>query len=877
MSPSLLDRRQRNVTGAGLFLLLSLALLGVGARMGSLAQHAPAPPLRLEHHRGEFKQPPFFTLLDRDGRALARSLPTYAIEASPYNLWLGHTPERIVAGLAAALELDADGAAALTDTLLGLDAAGDVVVDRWPLTRDEAVALSKWIASGGPGEGQALPGFRLESLELDEEHRALLAAAGAGPWFNLVWRPQVALSQSTRERLVPGLVDRGGAAAHWVRSLAKGIAPFFEGARERELALLRARGQIEPPRFHLLAADLAPSRGLAAELRAMIVGARQPRDPDEWVFIGPPHEWVFDGLMPRRHVEVADVLPIERLGAIRALIAEEQLSEYQLWLQPTSERVYPLGESGIVGTWEWLPSVEPVPEGAEPETVLRPSRGLEHFGYSVLRALERARAGDGGAREVPLVEGGPSLRPDHLVAGAGDGFERLMLRPRRPGHPRDYYVARSEGVAPAELESTLDLDLERTVGLRLERLVAEHDAALAMAVAIELDSREVLAVDWRSKYGAITFPPLQHGFTPGSTFKLVTMALALQERLVRPEETLDVGQGAFRVEPPAGRRGRARVIREAEGYARGVVTAATCVARSSNAGMVQIGLRVPVAVWKRATADLGYGEPACPELLAPGLLNLAGRVGESDTRGGDPWERRRSHASVSFGDSITTNLLQHASALCALLDDGAWRPLRFARAVVADGERHALVDERRRQVVRPDVVRDLRAMMAEGARTGTCKDLARPAGLVLRTKTGTTEKLAFDVCEHKYRAEHARALERGEVWDDAAARRRLRGDFAPRATCYAPSIAVLAAHPVTGREVLVFLFVDDPHGEEKFGSKVAGPAAVDILCAALDIDPPGAPAAREPVAPPVLVEPGADLPWEPSARARPGPTEVASW
>ncbi|QDU66703.1 penicillin-binding transpeptidase domain-containing protein [Engelhardtia mirabilis] len=874
MSPALLDRRQRNVTGAGLFLLLSLALVGVGARMGTLAQTVPTPAKRLTHDRGEFKQPPFFTLLDRDGRALARSLPTYAVEASLYNLWLGHTPERIIDGLAEALDLDDAGRDELRDTMLDLDQAGERRVTRWPLTQVEALALSEWIGAGGPGDsGRPVPGFRLERYAPDPDvaDAVALLADVSGPFFELVWRPQVVLSEETRERVCSELDGMRGAAARWVRVLGQGLAPFFEAARERELALMRAKGEADAPRYHVLAADIAPSRGLAAELRSMLVGDANAPDPDEWIFVGPLHEWVFDGLMPRRHAELAALLPVEHLETVRALIESEDISAYQLWLQPTAERVYPLGESGVVGSWEWLPPLDPEPtvDGRDPDPVLRPSRGLEHLGFTVLRAIEQSEG-----PEIPLVEDGLTLRLDHLVAGEGDELQRLLLRPRRPGTPRDYYLDRRDGIHPAELETTLDLDLQAYLGQRLQRVVEGQDAALVMAVAIELESREVLAMDWRSKYGSITFPPLQHGFTPGSTFKLVTMALALQQGVVTPNELINVGEGQFQVSPPEGRRGRARIIREAEGFARGVITAAMCVARSSNAGMVQIGLRVPVAVWKRATADLGYGTAACPELLASGLLNVDGQIGESDTRGGDPWERRRSHASVSFGDSITTTLLQHAAAISALLDDGAWRPLRFARGLEVDDGYHELVDARSCQVVRPEIPGQLRAMMAMGATIGTGKDLVRPAGLTLYSKTGTTEKLAFDVCEHKYRSEYSHALETGADWDDAAVRSRLRGDFSPRRACYVPSIVVMAAHPETGREVLVMLVVDDPHGDEKFGSKVAGPAAVDVLCRALGLRAPSEPVAQAQEQPVLDLAPGADLPWAPAASAA---AEVSPW
>lgn len=903
MSP-MLDRRQRHVTATGLFLLLILALIGVGMRMGSLASEPTALRDPLELETRDFREPPLFSVTDRNGQLLAQSVETFSIEASPFHLWLGHTPERIVRGLADALELDAPGAERLARDLMGLDGEGRIRVTRWPLTRDEAVAIAEWIRAGGPGNGAPLEGIELERVE-DwpqsaeganelERRRLELTATTEGPYYELVWEPSVLLSEQVRERALPSLARGRGRAARWVRALSDDLFALLEGPRERERAVLRRAWEADPlpfeqrplPRCYELAADRVRRDGFLAGLRDLLVGPAVVPPPEAWVFVGPEREWVFDGLMPRRHALVVEQLDVARLEAVRDFIAEEQLSEYELALEPTSRRLHPFGELGVVGTSEWWSAVDALP--GDP-AVERPTRGLENLGYLLLREVEqregdprvpgsagyhgrkiaqRTESGEKGPRGSEDARGEDGARPEpgpapHLVSGSADRIERRLMRPRRPGEPHDYYLGRDRGLEPAEVVATLDVELQLALGGALEGVVEQHEASLAMGVVVDLQSREVLALDWRSPYRVTAFPPLQFGFTPGSTFKLVTAALALDAGVIRPDDVFDVGHGSHVVrETTSSGRVRTRTVHEAEGFASGRITAAECLAHSSNAGMVQIGHRVTVETWKSKTAELGYGAPACPELLASGLSNRAGRVGESEASGGDPWGLRRSHTSVSFGDSVTTTLLQHAQALATLLDDGCFRPLRFARAWQVDGMLQPIPAQQGRRVVSPEVPAQLRAMMRLGAAVGTGKSLERPEALVLHSKTGTTEKLAADVCSHKYWGAYTRALEQGEVFDDSAERRRLRGDFAPRRACYVSSICVMAASPTDGRPLMVLLVVDDPHGRDRFGSKVAGPAAVEVLCRALGLETEARVAEADPDAHRVLLERAGLLPWD---------------
>jgi hypothetical protein len=138
-------------------------------------------------------------------------------------------------------------------------------------------------------------------------------------------------------------------------------------------------------------------------------------------------------------------------------------------------------------------------------------------------------------------------------------------------------------------------------------------------------------------------------------------------------------------------------------------------------------------------------------------------------------------------------------------------------------------------------------MMAMGASEGTgerCTErllqAAAECGLsgldreafALGTKTGTAQLVSTEICKHVELAERARCREQGlEFTRERYA--SLRSMERPHRGCYTSSMCAVARRPSDGREIMVLVVVDEPRGREKFGSKVAGPAAVDVLAEAL--------------------------------------------
>jgi cell division protein FtsI/penicillin-binding protein 2 len=489
-------------------------------------------------------------------------------------------------------------------------------------------------------------------------------------------------------------------------------------------------------------------------------------------------------LMPTGHcVGVRDV-PMERVLALQALLKEEGVSPLQMRLARGRDRRYPGGDLEIFGSWGRI-------RGDEPEPL--PRDGLELLAEHVF---------DDG------ILG--------LAAPLPSAYAFVVQRNQSLGRTQ-YFVDSREAEAAPRVITTLDLDLLRTVRHELELVMETHAPALAMAIAIDLASGDVLAVDSIEKYPVQPFAPVYYAFTPGSTFKVLTMALALEAGAVRPDEGIDVGDGSANRLPEC-----KRTIREAEGSRSGVISAAECLAYSMNIGLVRIGQRLDDGFFRGKLLELGYARvpqaglgPEHPGMLPP-----------------LPWGKNWEQASVSFGHEVMTTLWQHAAGLAAVARGGLWRPLRLLAAVEQGGMRHELPLDPGRSVLSPEACATVRSMMAMGADVGTGRRTKRP-GLVLGTKTGTAEKVPSEVCAHVAGAARAAAEAAGRTFggQDYEA---LRGLPRPhKRSCYTSSMCIVGRRAAGGGEVLVLVVVDEPTGKQKFGSDVAGPAAVNILADAL--------------------------------------------
>ena len=268
------------------------------------------------------------------------------------------------------------------------------------------------------------------------------------------------------------------------------------------------------------------------------------------------------------------------------------------------------------------------------------------------------------------------------------------------------------------------------------------------------------------------------GFTyePGSTFKAITVAGALQDGDVTPTTSFDLAPQIQVAD---------RVIHDAEVRGPETMTTAQILAKSSNVGAITIGLGMGKVRFDHWVRRFGFGKPTGVDLPGEerGLVLPVSRYSGS------------SMGTMPIGQGISVTPMQMATAYSAIANGGVLRPPHVLRRI---GGRRVPAPKGHRIISRRTAAQ-LREML-EGAFApgGTASEVSIP-GYKLSGKTGTANKI--DPATGQYSTSRYIASFMG---------------FAP------------ALHP----KLLIGVMVDEPQGAI-YGGVVAAPAFGKIASFAL--------------------------------------------
>lgn len=375
-----------------------------------------------------------------------------------------------------------------------------------------------------------------------------------------------------------------------------------------------------------------------------------------------------------------------------------------------------------------LRDLESPPNGAE-----EPIRGLlveaEGHRYYPERALGGPLLGfvapDGTGKD------GVELELDGELGG-----QRELLRGLRD---RSGHLLFMDGIqdertlAGHDLYLTIDQGIQNLAERELARAAQTFEAIGGSVVVVSPETGEILALanwpsynpnDYRfSEPATRRLRAITDRFEPGSTAKIVTLAAALEGKVVRPDERVFAENGAYRIDNVT--------IRDT--HSSGWLTLAQCLAVSSNICLGKVGMKVGAQGMYDMFRRFGFGQETGLPLPgeAAGVLQPRGR----------PWVQLET-ATAAFGQGISVTNLQMAMATAAIANGGRLMEPQLVRRVLSGtGE---LVRESaphvRRQVVSGAVARTIAEMMVgvtEGNGTGAP---ARIEGFTVAGKTGTAQK-----------------------------------------------------------------------------------------------------------------------------------------
>ena len=395
-----------------------------------------------------------------------------------------------------------------------------------------------------------------------------------------------------------------------------------------------------------------------------------------------------------------------------------------------------------------------------PEAAIAARLGSSRSFVSVVPKIDMAQAAAVRAAKIPGVQLVPDTRrlypkgqlaaavlgfvgtENHGLAGLEYFYEKVV-----GGRPGEYILLtdarrstygeaeRPNGRPPQEGSSlvlSLDSGIQFAAEKELDAAVSERHARSGSIVVLDPSNGEILAMASAPGFDPNTFNrfpaesrrnrAVADAYEPGSTFKIVTGGLALENRLVTPDEIIETGDGTIRVGNVT--------ISENENHRYGALTLAGVFEHSSNIGIIRVGLRLgPERLYAGASA-FGIGKDTGVDLPGEniGIFRPLPR-----------WSFL-SNAEISMGQEVAVTALQLARVVAVVANGGLLvRPHLVTRIVEPDGSSRLAAEPVPVRVLSESTARSLSDILVGVVERGTGTRGAIP-GFTVAGKTGTAQK-----------------------------------------------------------------------------------------------------------------------------------------
>ncbi|RST75401.1 stage V sporulation protein D [Siminovitchia acidinfaciens] len=368
---------------------------------------------------------------------------------------------------------------------------------------------------------------------------------------------------------------------------------------------------------------------------------------------------------------------------------------------------------------------------------------------------------------------------------------------RRMPDMSDDYEAPVDGY---NLKLTIDTRIQTIMERELDNAEAQFKPDGIVAIAMDPNNGEILAMSSRPSFDPADFRdvpqeiynrnlPIWSTYEPGSTFKIITLAAALEEGLVDLEHDHFYDRGSVKV-------GGANLRCWKKG-GHGSQSFLEVVQNSCNPGFVELGDRLGKEKLFNYIRGFGFGQKTGIDLAGEGtgILFKMDQVG--------PVEQ----ATTAFGQGVSVTPIQQVSAVAAAVNGGTLYQPYIAKELVDPitgtvAMRKTPVAKRR--VISEKTSKELRhaleSVVAQGTGRNAFIDTYRVGG-----KTGTAQK-----------AKDGRYLENNHI------------------------VSFIGFAPADDPQLVIYAAVDNPKGTIQFGGTVAAPVVGKIMedsLRALDVKP----------------------------------------
>ncbi|MFC4404672.1 stage V sporulation protein D [Gracilibacillus xinjiangensis] len=351
----------------------------------------------------------------------------------------------------------------------------------------------------------------------------------------------------------------------------------------------------------------------------------------------------------------------------------------------------------------------------------------------------------------------------------------------------DKYTPPQDGM---NLQLTIDHQVQTIIERELDIAVEKYNPDGAIAIAVNPNNGSVLGMSSRPTFDPANYQdiaaevynrnlPIWSTYEPGSTFKIITLAAALEENKVDLLEDEYIDSGSIEV------GGTHLHCWKSGGH--GHQTFLEVVQNSCNPGFIVLGQKLGKEKLFSYINDFGFGTKTGIDLQgeANGILFKLDNVGPVEL------------ATTSFGQGVSVTPIQQVMAVSAAINGGYLYEPYIVQSLL-DPVSGNVIDEKepvmKRKVISKDTSKQVRDALEHVVAVGTGRN-AYVEGYRVGGKTGTAQKVGED----------GRYMENNYV------------------------VSFIGFAPANDPEIVVYVAIDNPKGTVQFGGTVAAPIVGTIM------------------------------------------------
>jgi cell division protein FtsI (penicillin-binding protein 3) len=377
---------------------------------------------------------------------------------------------------------------------------------------------------------------------------------------------------------------------------------------------------------------------------------------------------------------------------------------------------------------------------------------------------------------------GVEYKKNDFLSGT-HGYKKILIDARR--RVVDNLSEVSVPVDGKDVHLTIDKRLQHIAFQSLKKTINDSEAISGSAILIDSKTGEILTMvnypsfnpneRMKTRSPFVKNRVITDAFEPGSTMKPISIAAALEKKVVNVNTKIDTGNGFYKV-------GRTQIT---DTKPHGVISVKEILQTSSNIGVTKIAEKLSKKYLWQTYSNFGIG-------------NLTGSSLPGESKGVmrdySSW-KARDHFSASYGYSVSTTVAQLARAYTPFANKGEIKNLRlFKNDPIKIGQRVLSIK------TSETVLKIMESVTEEG---GTAIQASIP-GYRVAGKTGTARQFVKGV-----------------------------GYGKPGERKYNASFVGLA--PASNPKFIMAITIEDPSKGSNYGGVVAGPIFRRVVAEALKI------------------------------------------